>query len=75
MTDYSMVNHTYRYFDGDPLYSFGYGLSYSIFNFHDLTLTPVKVKAGNNVTASFSITNQGPYSGREVIFFILMQQS
>ena len=66
MTDYAMINRTYRYFDGDPMYPFGYGLSYSTFSYHDLELTPLRVKAGNNVTATFTITNQGHYAGREV---------
>ena len=67
MTNYSMANRTYRYFDGEPRFSFGYGLSYSLYNYHDLVLSPTRVKAGNNVTASFAITNQGPYGGREVL--------
>jgi beta-glucosidase len=36
LTDYAMKGHTYRYFKGDPLYSFGYGLSYSSFQYSDL---------------------------------------
>lgn len=66
MTDYAMINHTYRYFGGDPLYPFGYGLSYSLFKYRNLVLTPTRVKAGNNVTATFTITNEGPYGGIEV---------
>ncbi|KAL5010597.1 hypothetical protein ScPMuIL_012902 [Solemya velum] len=63
MTNYSMANRTYRYYDGDPLYPFGYGLSYTTFKFSDLVLNPVKVKAGNNVSASFTVTNTGPLDG------------
>ncbi|KAK7483297.1 hypothetical protein BaRGS_00025464 [Batillaria attramentaria] len=36
MVDYSMTGRTYRYFDGDPLYPFGYGLSYTTFSYSDL---------------------------------------
>ncbi|XP_052811525.1 uncharacterized protein LOC128239100 [Mya arenaria] len=66
MVDYSMKNKTYRYFDGDPLYPFGYGLSYTKFRYSNLSLTPMRVKAGSNVTATFDITNVGPISGLEV---------
>ena len=36
-TDYAMKGHTYRYFKGEPLYSFGYGLSYSAFQYSGLS--------------------------------------
>ena len=66
MTMYSMWNRTYRYFQGDPLYPFGFGLSYTTFQFSDLDLSPTRVKAGQNVTANFKITNAGPSAGTEV---------
>ncbi|XP_033741919.1 xylan 1,4-beta-xylosidase-like [Pecten maximus] len=46
MTDYNMTNLTYRYFSGDPLYPYGYGLSYTLFRYSDLIITPAKVKIG-----------------------------
>jgi len=36
--DYSMKGRTYRYFDGEPLWPFGYGLSYTSFSYSDLNL-------------------------------------
>lgn len=66
MTDYSMKNKTYRYFEGNPLYPFGYGLSYTQFQYSDLDLTPTRVKAGDNVTATFQIANTGDVAGSEV---------
>jgi beta-glucosidase len=66
MTDYSMVNRTYRYFAGEPLYPFGYDLSYTSFRFGDLVISPARVKADSNVTLTFSVTNTGALSGDEV---------
>ncbi|XP_071113743.1 uncharacterized protein [Haliotis cracherodii] len=67
MTDYSMKNKTYRYFTGQPLYPFGYGLSYSKFKYTDFHIQPVKVKVGESVTITFKVTNLGPYDGDEVV--------
>lgn len=66
MTNYSMTNRTYRYFNGDPLYPFGYGLSYTKFEYSDLEISPLKVKAGENVTVRFVLTNVGNEAGEEV---------
>jgi beta-glucosidase len=64
--DYSMANRTYRYFKGDALYPFGYGLSYSNFTYSDLKL-PATASRGKSVTASVRITNTGKKDGEEVI--------
>lgn len=66
MTDYSMANRTYRYFNGEPMYPFGYGLSYTKFQYSDLEISPLKVKAGENVTVRFVLTNVGSEAGEEV---------
>jgi beta-glucosidase len=58
-TDYSMRGRTYRYFTGKPLYPFGYGLSYSNFQYSDLAV------AGNHVTVR--VTNTSSRSGDEVV--------
>ncbi len=63
--DYSMKGKTYRYFKGTPLYEFGYGLSYSTFEYSNL-IVPTEIKAGENVKVSVIIKNTGKLAGEEV---------
>ncbi len=65
--DYSMANRTYRYFPGQPLYAFGFGLSYTTFSYHNLQITPARVKLGEAVTVQVEIENSGRYAGDEVV--------
>jgi beta-glucosidase len=64
--DYSMVNRTYRYFTGKPLYPFGFGLSYTDFRHSGLTLDKKTVHPGESLTASVMLTNTGACDGQEV---------
>ena len=64
--DYSMKGRTYRYFQGTPLYPFGYGLSYTTFSYSDLTLPTSPVAAGQPMTAEVTVTNTGKRAGDEV---------
>jgi beta-glucosidase len=64
--DYDMINRTYRYFSGTPLYPFGYGLSYTTFSYADLTL-PEKIVAGNDARVTVRVTNTGKMAGDEVV--------
>ncbi|KAK3097560.1 hypothetical protein FSP39_010802 [Pinctada imbricata] len=66
MTDYSMTGRTYRYFDGDPLYSFGYGLSYTTFHYNNAWLAPT-IQAGDDLEVRVEISNTGKRDGDEVI--------
>jgi beta-glucosidase len=50
----------------NPLYPFGYGLSYTTFDTHDLSVTP-HVSANSNATATFSVTNTGTRSGTDIV--------
>ncbi|MBO4267906.1 MAG: glycoside hydrolase family 3 C-terminal domain-containing protein [Bacteroidaceae bacterium] len=61
--DYSMQNRTYRYFKGQPLYAFGYGLSYTTFSYGDAK-TAGKAQ---NMTLTVPVTNTGSRDGDEVI--------
>ena len=64
--NYSMVGRTYRYMEKEPLFPFGFGLSYTKFSYSDLKLSATKIKKGESVTATFKITNTGKISGEEV---------
>ncbi len=59
--DYSMKNRTYRYFTGEPLFPFGFGLSYTTFSYRDLKQT------GDKITVE--VENTGPIAGEEVAEF------
>ena len=59
--DYTMKNRTYRYFTGEPLFPFGYGLSYTTFSF---SKPSVKVN-GDNVTLTITMKNTGNVDGIE----------
>jgi len=65
--DYRMEGRTYRYFKGEPLFPFGYGLSYTTFALENLRVAPEGVEAGNEVTVSVDVVNTGPRAGDEVV--------
>jgi beta-glucosidase len=65
--DYNMEGHTYRYFRGEPLYSFGYGLSYTTFSYGDAKLSKASVKAGKGVDVTVPVTNTGSVAGEETV--------
>jgi beta-glucosidase len=71
-TDYSMKNRTYRYFTGQPLYDFGYGLSYTKFSYSDLKLSTEKVEAGDTLTVETEVRNTGQVAGDEVAELYLL---
>ncbi len=73
-SDYSMNNRTYRYFKGEALYPFGYGLSYTTFKYDELKV-PATVRKGKNVTASVQVTNTGKMDGEEVAQLYLQHQN
>jgi beta-glucosidase len=60
--DYSMKGRTYRYFD-DPLFAFGYGLSYTQFNIGEGKLS----KSGDGFTLTVPVTNAGKRDGAETV--------
>ena len=61
--DYNVKNNrTYMYFEGKPLYAFGYGLSYTKFDYRNLNIK----QDSQNITLNFSVKNSGKYNGDEV---------
>jgi beta-glucosidase len=64
--DYSMQNRTYRYFRGKPLYAFGYGLSYSTFEYSNLKLSAAKIDAGAPLTVQVDVRNTSKVTGDDV---------
>jgi len=68
MMDYNIRNgRTYMYFKGEPLYPFGYGLSYTSFEYSKLKLSGSSVPANGAITVRFDVTNTGKRDGEEVI--------
>ena len=65
--DYSMANRTYRYMKNEALYPFGYGLSYTKFEYRDLSVSNSKVNIGEKLSCSIKVKNVGQYKSDEVV--------
>ncbi len=72
--EYDMRGRTYKYFDKEPLYPFGYGLSYSTFEYDDLKLAK-KAKVGEMVAVEVKVTNSGKVDGDEVVQLYLKDEA
>lgn len=64
--DYNMKGRTYRYFKGEPLFTFGYGLSYTKIEYDNLVI-PDEVISGNEITITVEVHNSGETAGDEVV--------
>ena len=64
--DYSMANRTYRYFEGRPLYPFGYGLGYTSFAYSAPSVSATAA-VGDSVMVSVEVRNTGRRAGEEVV--------
>lgn len=69
LLDYDIIRGrgTYLYFDGDPLYEFGHGLSYTRFSYGPLTVSTGSVRQHEQAEVSVEITNTGDRPGAEVV--------
>ena len=66
-TDYSMKNRTYKYMENEALYPFGYGLSYTKFEYKDIKLSGSKINIGDKISCSVKVKNVGRYKSDEVV--------
>lgn len=65
--DYSMEGRTYRYFRGEPMYPFGFGLSYTSFEYGQAKLSSTSAKPGRKLTLTVPVKNSGAVDGEEVV--------
>ena len=65
--DYSMENRTYRYATKEPMYPFGFGLSFSTFDYSPIALSKTSVEEGQPLTATVTLKNTGQVMAREVV--------
>jgi len=72
--EYSMVNRTYRYYTGMPLYPFGYGLSYTNFKYSNLEM-PTSLKINSELKINVTIENSGKRDGDEVVQLYLSHKN
>ncbi len=72
--DYAMEGHTYRYLRTEPLYPFGYGLSYTTFAYTGLTLSATELEPGESLTVEALVENYGERSGDEVVQVYIKDQ-
>jgi len=66
-TDYRMQGRTYRYAEKEPLYPFGYGLSYTRFAYENIEANKLKLANGDDVVVSATVQNIGERAGDEVV--------
>jgi beta-glucosidase len=68
MMDYNIRNgRTYMYFKGQPLYPFGYGLSYTTFAYSNLHTSAPRLAKDGKITVSVTVSNTGKRDGQEVV--------
>lgn len=65
--DYGMSGRSYKYMDIDPLFPFGFGLSYNTYKYDNLFLNKTVINENETITCTFDIINEGLYEGEEVI--------
>lgn len=72
--DYNMTGRTYRYMTQQPLFPFGYGLSYTTFEYGKLVLANDRIKSGEPLKLTVNVTNSGQRGGEEVVQVYLKKQ-
>ena len=72
--DYALKGRTYRYAEKEPLFPFGFGLSYTTFSYSNLQLSAEKVKNGQSIEATVTVTNTGDTQADEVVQLYITDQ-
>lgn len=69
LTNYDIrgAKYTYMYHDKTPLYPFGFGMSYTTYNYSNLKVSKQSLAAGEEITVSADITNTGKHAGAEIV--------
>jgi len=65
--DYAMAGRTYRYMEKVPLFPFGFGLSYTQFEYSGLKMSQLQIPGGESATLEVTVANTGSYKGDEVV--------
>jgi len=73
--EYSMEGRTYRYFKDEPLYPFGYGLSYTKFKYSNLKISPQRIKIGEDILINVEVENIGKITGDEIVQLYLSKSA
>lgn len=73
--DYSMKTRTYRYMENEALYPFGYGLSYTKFEYSNLEVAKSSIEAGESISCSILVKNVGNYTSDEIVELYLKDVS
>jgi beta-glucosidase len=71
--DYNMKGRTYRYFEGEPAYPFGYGLSYTKFTYSNMR-APEQAQTGGEIKIAVDVANSGKRPGDEVVQLYVSHQ-
>ncbi|NJK98078.1 MAG: glycoside hydrolase family 3 protein, partial [Bacteroidales bacterium] len=65
--DYDMKGRSYKYMEEEPLYPFGFGLSFNQYEYSDLNLNKSQIRKGESVMVTVNVTNKGKIAGDEVV--------
>jgi len=72
--NYNMTGRTYRYSESEPMFPFGYGLSYAEFEYSNLRLSKSEIPVGENISIDVDITNRSEFEAEEVVQLYLKDE-
>jgi len=74
LADVLLANRTYRYQKKEPLFPFGFGLSYGSFEYSNLTLDKIQIDKGENISATITIKNNADVDAEEIVQLYLTDE-